>query len=186
MITVTPQTFTKVDYDAGRIADFASRAVAVVPGLPDDLRIDVRIDEDQATSRASIASIDPLVLDLDSGAIEDYRRPRELGESEAVTAVSRLLLEFRDRQDPEFGAPPLDAEPTLAHKQAWDVNLYGRLGRLGLTVHKPRYRYNFRNRHGFSDNADRIFEQLWTTDDLTWPRITALSDRATDTVITDL
>lgn len=181
MITVTPQTFTKVDFDAARLAELCAEAIARVPGLPTEMDLEVRIDEDAATSRMAVASLDPLVLALDSGAVEDYKRPRELGELAAAITFTRLLLEVVDRTDPSFGAPGLDEELTQAHAQAWDVNLYARVGRLGLRLHQPRFRYNFRNRHGFTDAADRVFDQLWA-EDLTWDRITELSDRAVASV----
>ncbi len=61
---------------------------------------------------------------------------------------------------------------------AWDVNLFGRVARRGVKLHKPRYLYNFRNRHGFTDHADSAFEQLWDAGDTTWRRIKAFSDSA--------
>jgi len=178
VITVVPDTFTKVDYDPATIADLAAGALALVPELPETLDLEIDVDEDAATSRFSIASLDPLVLAVDSGAFEDYKRPRELGELATSIAITRLLLEVVDRLDPGFGAPELDDDVSQAHTQAWDVNLYARVGRLGLRLHQPRFRYNFRNRHGFTDAADRVFDQLWVADGLTWVRITELSDRA--------
>lgn len=182
VITVAPQTFTMVDYDAAQIAELAAQALQGVDGLGNDETVELVIDEDEATSRIAVTSVDPIALAVDGGAIEHYKEPRELGDLETRIACTRLFLEVVDRRNPGFGAPDLDAEVTQAHKQAWDVNLYGRVGRLGLRLHQPRFRYNFRNRHGFSDNADRIFDELWSTDGLTWARIVELSDQATDTV----
>jgi hypothetical protein len=54
----------------------------------------------------------------------------------------------------------------------------GRLGRLGYRVHEQRWRYNFRNRHGFTDQADAAFDRIWAADALTWSDLTALSDGA--------
>ncbi len=184
MISVAPDTFVKVEYDAATIAEIAAESLARVSDLSSDLDVALEIDEDAATSRLAISSLDPLVLAIDGGALEDYKDPRMLGRLESSIAVTRLLLEYIDRQNPAFGAPSLDAETTQAHRQAWDVNLYGRVGRIGLRLHKPRFLYNFRNRHGFSDNADRVFEQLWVADDLSWSRIVELSDQAVDAVIT--
>ena len=177
MITVSPTEYTKVEYDADRIAALAGEALRSVPEI-DDTSLELRIAEDEATSRFHVVSVDPIVFALDGGAIEDYRDPRRLGDLETRIAVTRLLLEVADRRKPDFGGPALDAETSQAHRQAWDVNLYGRVARRGLRLHKPRFLYNFRNRHGFTDHADRIFEQLWSADDLTWPAITELSDSA--------
>ena len=60
------------------------------------------------------------------------------------------------------------------------MNLYGRTSRLGLRLHKPRFRYNFRNRHGFTDRADEVFDELWAAGEIPWMRIVQLSDSATD------
>ncbi len=186
MITVTPTVYTQVEYDADEIAAAADEARAGVleqldeeaAALDADAPVELRIDEDEATSLIRVVSIDPIVLALDGGAIEDYRDPRRLGVHETKVAVTRLLLEVLDRRSPDFGAPDLEAETDPAHRQAWDVNLYGRVARHGLRLHKPRFLYNFRNRHGFTDRADLVFEQLWVADDLTWEAITILSDKA--------
>lgn len=182
MITVTPTRFSQVEYDPDEIATHAAEALAAVAERHDELGADTSLDlqvaEDEATSRIAIASLEPLVFSVDGGAIEDYRDPRRLGGLETRIVVTRLLLEVLDRRSVSFGAPPLDAEIDRAHRQAWDVNLYGRVARHGFRLHKPRFVYNFRNRHGFTDHADRTFEQLWSSDDLTWSAITELSDQA--------
>ena len=182
MITVSPTEFTQVEYDADEIAAYAAEAFAAVAeqhaDLAADTPLDLQVAENEATSRIAVTSLDPIVFAVDGGAIEDYRDPRRLGGLETRIVVTRLLLEVLDRRNPEFGAPAVDAETDQAHRQAWDVNLYGRVARHGLRLHKPRFLYNFRNRHGFTDHADRTFEQLWSSDDLTWADIVALSDRA--------
>jgi hypothetical protein len=40
-------------------------------------------------------------------------------------------------------------------------------------VQEQRRRYHFRNRHGFTDVADAMFERLWNGDGLTWAEIEA-------------
>jgi hypothetical protein len=40
---------------------------------------------------------------------------------------------------------------------AWETYCVGRLGGLGIEVNEQRWRYNFRNRHGFTDEADEAF-----------------------------
>jgi hypothetical protein len=186
MITVQPLTFTKVDFDAAVLARLAAESLARIVALPEDLVVEIRIDEDQATSRLAVASLDPVTFDIDGGAIENRRLPRTCGEIESAVAFTRLFLEVADRRSERFGAPRLEAEVTVAHKVAWEVNLYGRTARLGLELHHPRFRYYFRHGHGFSDNADRTFDELWSADDLDWARIVELSDRAIDTVVTGI
>ncbi|MGF1598568.1 MAG: hypothetical protein ACFCVK_16850 [Acidimicrobiales bacterium] len=185
MITVVPETYTKVEYDVGELRECAERALGRIPSLADGLDVEIRIDEMQATTRLWIVSLDPLVFELDSGAVENLRDPRRLGHLEAEVAFSRLFLELTDRWSDAFGAPALGADVSHAHRMAWDVNLYGRVGRLGLRLHTPRFRYNFRNRHGFSDLADRVFDRLWEADGLTWAQIVALSDEAIDHLVVD-
>ena len=43
-------------------------------------------------------------------------------------------------------------------------------------VRRQRWLYAFRNRHGFTDDADGAFEQLWHGDGLTWADIDRLSE----------
>ena len=184
MIVVRPETYTKVDFDAELIRAAAQRALENVAPLPNDLEIQAEIEEDQATNRVRISSVDPAVFSIDGGAVENYKVPRTVGELESSITFTRLFLELADRLSQSFGAPELDAELSRAHRMAWDVNLFGRTSRHGLRIHEPRYRYNFRNRHGFSDLADRTFDTLWSSDGLTWAQITELSDTATDAIVT--
>jgi hypothetical protein len=50
------------------------------------------------------------------------------------------------------------------------------LGRLGIEVNEQRWRYNFRNRHGFTDDADDAFNRLWTSDGLTWGELQSVTE----------
>ena len=85
-----------------------------------------------------------------------------------ATALGRCPLRARDRLDGTFGEAPPDEQLSLAHVLAWETYCVGRLQRYGLTVHEPRWRYNFRNRHGFTDDGDAAFDRLWTAEHLTW------------------
>lgn len=184
MIVVRPETYTKVNYDSEVIRTLAQRALEGVAALPDDLDVIVDVEENQATNRVRVASLDPIVLEVDGGALENYKMPRTVGDQETSITFTRLFLELADRQSNSFGAPPLDEELSHARRMAWNVNLFGRTTRHGLSIHQPRYRYDFRNRHGFSDLADRTFDKLWAGDDLTWEQIAALSDGALDPIVT--
>jgi hypothetical protein len=178
-VTVTPDTFTLVSYDAGEIASIVSELITAV-GLPADLDVTVEVDETTPLGRATIASYDPIVIRLESGALEDPKRPRNLSRTGSADVLGRLLLRVRDRRDPAFGDPPADGDISIAHAVAWDAYCIGRLVRLGYHHYDNRQRrlYHFRNRHGFTDLADDAFEQLWTGDNLTWSDITKLSDEA--------
>lgn len=171
VVTVTPQAFSLVDFDTARIqevaADLAHRA-----GLGD---VDVLIEVDETTpmSRSRVASIDPVHLQVESGAFEDPRRPRQMSETAVVEVVGSHLLKVADRRDPAFSAPrPADLD--LAHRVAWDVYARGRLARFGHRDQRQRWLYHFRNRCGFSDATDVAFAALWTGEGLAWPAISAL------------
>jgi len=179
MITVRPERFTKVEYDHGQLVAHAEAALKRVFGPSADLDIEIEVDEDAATTRFAITAMEPVVVvDLDGGAVENLRDPRRFGGLAADITFTRIFLELYDRRLAVFGAPSLDEQPSQAQRMAWDVNLYGRVARLGLRLHKPRFLYNFRNRHGFTDKADAVFEQLWEAGDTTWRRIADLSDSA--------
>jgi hypothetical protein len=178
-VTVTPETFTLVMYDSSEIASIVTELITAV-GLPADLDVAVEVDENTPLGRASVASYDPLVLRLESGALENPKQPRHLSRTGSSDVLGRLLLRVHDRRDPAFGDPPDDGDIPIAYSVAWDAYCIGRLVRLGYKHYDNRQRrlYHFRNRHGFSDTADDAFDKLWTSDNLTWAEITRLSDDA--------
>jgi hypothetical protein len=176
-VTVTPEEFTLVLFDAATIQRVMTELVDRLGMADRDVRVEV--DETTPIVRLSAEEGDPLVLKADSGAFEDPRRPRELSEEIVSTNAGRVLLRVRDRADGSFADAPADADLSLVEMAAWDTYSVGRLGRLGYRVYEPRWRYNFRNRHGFSDATDAVFDELWTADRLTWPALSALSQQLT-------
>ena len=46
--------------------------------------------------------------------------------------------------------------------------------RAGWAPQKQRRIYHFRNRHGFTDEADQAFNRLWSADGLTWDELEAI------------
>lgn len=172
-VQLTPETFTLVNFDAGRIIELTSKLAGEV-GLPEDAVVEVVVDESTPAMRASVESVDPVRLKVDGGAIEDSTAPRTLSDRLAVDVIGRLLFRAADRRSPGFADAPADEELDLARRAAWDTYCMGRLDRLGYDVRKPRRLYHFRNRHGFSDVADQAFERLWTADGLTWADIEAI------------
>ena len=170
-VKVKPETFTLVLFDAGRIAELAAEVAAKV-GVTGDITLDV--DEPSALGRARVVGIDPVVLYVQGGAMEDPKRPRQLSERNTCEVVGRLLFRVKDRTDPAFGAVPDEDGLSLQQNTAWDAYCLGRLQRLGYEVSKPRRQYHFRTRHGFTDVADAAFERLWTATGLTWADIEAL------------
>jgi hypothetical protein len=96
-----------------------------------------------------------------------------------ANSLGRLLLRARDRLLGGFGEAPADTDLSLAQVAAWETYCAGRLERLGVSVNQQRWRYNFRNRHGFSDRSDAAFETLWASDGLTWGELDAISSAVT-------
>jgi hypothetical protein len=171
-VTVTPQEFKFVAYNAALIQRVAEELLASL-GLADrDLHIEV--DETTPLARTRVEIGDALSIRVESGAFEDTKRPRQQSEVATATSLGRLLLRVRDRLDGGFGEAPPDDELTLAQVAAWETYSVGRLSRLGVEVNEQRWRYNFRNRHGFTDAADDAFNRLWSSDALTWGELEAI------------
>lgn len=174
-VTVTPQEFRFVSYDAATIQRVADGLVGSL-GLHDHAVI---VEVDETTPLAKISySIDGATISIraDSGAFEDTRRPRQLSEHAVATALGRVLLRARDRISGGFGEAPPDSELTLGQTAAWDSYAIGRLERVGVAANQQRWRYNFRNRHGFSNDSDAAFDRLWSSDGLTWAELLAITD----------
>ncbi len=176
-VTVVPDTFTLVDYDAAQIAAVAARLWQEV-GLPADGTLRIEVDESTPLGRAWVISPEPAVLGVESGALEHNHQPRQFDAVTAAQLFGRLLLRLRDRLDPAFGDPPGDDDLSLPLSAAWDAYAMGRIQRLGYESQRQRRLYQFRVRHGFSDVADTAFDRLWTAESLTWADIEQLSARA--------
>lgn len=172
--TVAPTEFTIVHFDAGRIAALSDELAGAV-GL-DGVDIRIEVDETALLGHTDLASIDPILIRTESGAFEDPKKLRHFSETHATDVLGRHLLRARDRRDPDFGDPPDDADLSLPHRVAWEVHTVGRLAQKGYPAQRQRWLYAFRNRHGFTDDADRTFDTLWDSERLTWDRITSLSD----------
>ena len=168
-VTVAPAAFSLVDFDAGRIAALAA-AVATLVGVPDDVAVEVEVDERSPFGKTSaVVSGRSVRLLMEGGALEDPQRLRQFSEPGARLALGRLLYRVADRFDPAFGDPPPDADLTMAEHAAWDAYCLGRYARrAGVDGGHGRRRYAFRIRHGFTDAADQAFDQLWNGLNLTW------------------
>jgi hypothetical protein len=171
-IAVTPETFTLVFYDAGRIAELAGD-IADRIGLPDDAEVRVEVDERMPLGRVAVTSLAPITVTVEGGAFEDAKHPRHLSDRAVLDVLGRTLRKTKDRLDPAFGDPPADGDLTLSQQVAWNAYAEGRNERLGLEVQKQRWLYHFRNRHGFTDVADGVFDRLWAAEGLQWADIEA-------------
>lgn len=184
-VTVIPSEFRFVSYDADLIARTAA-TIADAIGLSAH-RIVIEVDETTPLARLALhlpgspvsdAQGGAIVVHAESGAFEDTRRPRHQSEAATATSLGRMLLRAHDRLVGGFGEAPTDDELSLAQVAAWEVYCVGRLQRLGVHVNEQRWRYNFRNRHGFSDRVDDAFAQVWASDALSWAELDAISVRA--------
>ena len=122
-----------------------------------------------------------LRLVVESGALEDPRKPRQFSEGATALALGRALFRHLDRTTGGFGEAPSDEALDLRQIATWDTWCAARLSRLGVPVLEDRWLYNFRNRHGFTDRADHAFQQIWTSSGLTWAALEAISLEATST-----
>jgi hypothetical protein len=173
-VTVTPQTFNFVAYDAALIQRVTEELVASI-GLADH-DVNIEVDETTPLARMRVVIGDTIDIRAESGAFEDTKRPRQQSEVATATSIGRVLLRVRDRLSGGFGEAPPDDELSLAQVAAWETYSVGRLARLGIEVNEQRWRYNFRNRHGFTDDADDVFNSLWTSDGLTWGELQAITE----------
>ena len=174
-VTVDPPVFAIVNYDPSRIAAAAAE-IAALAGLPDDVRIEVVVDEESFFGKTStVVAGRSVTMTVEGGAFEDPQKLRQFSEENTRLVLGRLLFRAADRLDPAFGDPPPDPELTPAEHAAWDAYAVGRYTRhAGVDGGLGRRRYAFRVRHGFSDAADRAFDQLWSASDLTWADIRAV------------
>jgi hypothetical protein len=176
-VSVSPESFTLVKFDASTIARVLGE-VADALGVPADQEIRVEVDEEAILGKTEVRGLDPITLWTQSGAIEDAKKPREVSEDGVADALGVLLVQALDRQDPEFGAPPLDEQMDIALFVAWQVHCSARVVAVGFADQHDRRQYHFRNRHGFTDVSDRAFERLWSPEPLTYAEIVQLSDDA--------
>ena len=177
-VSVTPQEFKFVAYDAAliqRVAEELSTSLGMT-----DHDVHIEVDETTPLSRMRVEAGDTISIRAESGAFEDTKRPRQQSEIATATSIGRVLLRVRDRLSGGFGEAPPDEELTLALVAAWETYCVGRLQRLGIEVNEQRWRYNFRNRHGFTDDADTAFNRLWSSDGITWGELEAICAASRD------
>lgn len=173
-VEVIPGTFTLVSFDAAEIARLVE-AAAEVAGIADGA-IRVEVDQSVPLAMAKVTAGDPIVLWVEGGAFEDPRSIRQLSPEAVQTVAVRLLTRIADRRAAGFEGAPDDDSLSVAQADAWDVWTLGRASRRGVAVNQQRWRYRFRNRHGFTDVADRVFDRLWATDTVTWAELAAWCD----------
>ncbi len=169
-VEVTPAKFSLVEFTSPDIERIVGH-VAQTVGYGDDDVIVVSVNELTPLAQVQITSVNPVTLTVESGAFEDPRSPRVLGENAVKVAVAGPLFRAWDRRLPSFAGAPHEVALSLEQRAAWDVYAVGRCERVGLPAQRQRRLYAFRVRHGFSDTASDVFDQLWFGKDLTWSDI---------------
>jgi hypothetical protein len=170
MVTVAPAQFVQVKYDAAEIAALvANLAEQLGVSNPIELKIDETTPLSKIVSELDAVSSDAVIrIAAQSGALENTKVLTTLGPVQTRVAVGRMLLRARDRMRDDFADAPADNDLTREENAAWDTYCAGRLLRAGCEIHEQRWRYNHRNRFGFSDAVDTDFDRLWAADDLAW------------------
>jgi hypothetical protein len=172
-ITVTPDPFTLIGYDAGEIRAIAEDVAAMVD-FPTGVDIDIEVDEELFAPLVGHASdfADGRAHIWISGAnFEDNRRPLKFSPDQARRDLTLTLLRAKDRTTPEYADAPPDRELTRAERAAWDVNAAGRAAALGFALRRQALLYEFRLQHGFSDVGDAAFQRLWDAPAMTFAGI---------------
>jgi hypothetical protein len=193
-ITVTPDPFTLVPYDARELAAIIEDAAALV-GLPPGVDIHLEVDEELFAPLTGHMSdvVDGRVELWVSGAnFEDNRRPRHFSATQARRDLVIMLLRAKDRLSEAFAGAPADRDLSRSERAAWDAHAVGRAGRLGIPVRRQATLYDYRLQLGFTDVADAAFDRLWDTDSTTFAAIqeicveTGAVERAQSKVPVDL
>ena len=193
-VTVTPDPFTLIEYDAAEIARITEDAAALI-GFPPDVEILVEVDEVLFAPLSGTMSdvVDGrALLWVSGGNFEDTRRPRHFEASQARADITHMLLRAQDRLSDDFADAPPDRELARGERIAWDMYAIGRCERLGIPVRRQRELYDFRLQHGFTDVADAAFERCWNAPSMTYAGIreiskeTGASDRKTSKVPVDI
>ena len=104
-VSVDPPAFTIVDYDAGRIAAVAAEVAALV-GLPDDVRIEVVVDEENPFGKASTMVVGRAVtIAVEGGAFEDPQQLRQFSEPNARARARPAAVPGRRPAQPRLRRP---------------------------------------------------------------------------------
>lgn len=177
VVTVVPSTFEIVDFDADRIAE-AVRLVAGHVGLAAGGSVRVEVDEHSMLSQIRLTSVEPVVISAHSGAFEDRSRPRRISPDNLVDELARLLQRVADRRSPAFGTAPDEDDLSPQQQAAWDAYCLGRTSRWQTHSFRERHRYDFALTCGFDPDAATAFDALWTSTELDWDGVAALTPPA--------
>jgi hypothetical protein len=193
-VTVTPDPFTLVPYDAAEIGALLEDAAALA-GISSAVDLALTVDEElfaPLTGHMSDVVDGRVVMWISGGNFEDNKRPCHFSADQARVDLSVMALRAHDRLTDDFATAPPDAELSRGERAAWDAYALGRAHRLGIDVRRPRQLYDFRLQHGFTDVADAAFGRCWDAEHITWEGVreickeTGAFDRGTSKVPVDL
>lgn len=193
-VTVRPDPFTLIEYDANEIGSIVADAAALA-GVAPGVDIEVEVDEELFAPLTGHTSdvVDGVVkLWISGGNLEDNRRPRTFSAAQAQRDFTVAMLRGKDRLSDDFDGAPNERDLSRGERAAWDVYAAGRAERLGVKVRRPAQLYEYRLQHGFSDVADAAFERLWTSESMTWDGIreickeTGAVDRSSEKVAVEI
>jgi len=161
-LTIVPEEFTLVLYDAAAVRSVFEEVAALV-GFPADVPISLEVDEELGQPlTGSYVDVRDGVLHLwySGGNVEDTRRSRHLDVARARREFAMGLLRGMDRLDERFRDAPADDELSDAQRALWDVSAEGRAERAGIPMRPDRARYVYRLACGFTDAADAEYDRL--------------------------
>jgi len=193
-VTVTPDPFTLIPFDAPTIASLVEDVAALVE-FPPGVEIDVAVDEElfpPLTGHMTDVVDGRASLWISAANLEDTRQPRTFAPEQARSDFVVMLLRAKDRLSDDFADAPADRELTRGERVAWDIYAIGRAERLGMEVRRQRELYDFRLQHGFTDVADAAFDRCWNAPTMTFAGIreickeTGAADRGPSKVPVDI
>jgi hypothetical protein len=173
MITVSPDPFTLIKYDAGEIAGIAED-VAAVAGIASNIDIQIDVDEElfaPLVGHFSDVVDGKVVIWISGGNFEDSRAPTHFSATQAKRDLTLAMLRAHDRLTDDFKNAPPDRELSRGERAAWDAYTNGRATRIGISARRQASLYEFRLQHGFTDVADAAFDRLWDAPSMTWDGI---------------
>jgi len=193
-VTVTPDPFTLIPFDAPTIASVVEDVAAIVefpPGVEITLEVDEELFPPLSGDMADVID-GRAALWISAANLEDTRSPRTFAPDQARSDFAVMLLRAKDRMSDDFADAPSDRELSRGERVAWDVYAIGRAERLGMAVRRQRELYDFRLQHGFTDVADAAFERCWQAPTMTYAGIreickeTGAADRGPSKVPVDI
>jgi hypothetical protein len=179
-ISLTPETFTLVKYDAAELLAIAEDAATLV-GVPEDVSIAIEVDEalpGPLIASAAEATPGKLSFWFSGGCFEDPKYQAMLQPEMSKTELAAAFLRGRDRLDGGFEDAPADGEISERQRAIWDVYAEGRLARQGgFVINEPRRRYTYRLRCGFNDVVDAEYDTIWQASSYSWAELEAAESR---------